>query len=475
MKRFIEGADRSQATLFPDQLDDYISEDNAVRAIDVFIDRMDLSGKGFKVIPAKTGRPSYHPGLMLKLYIYGYLNRIQSSRRLEKEAGRNIELMWLLGRLSPDFKTIADFRKDNGKAITLVCRDFVLLCRKFDLFSGAFVAIDGSKFKAQNHRDLNYTRAKLKYRKKQIDKSIAKYLGKINKADQREGPRTKLNVEELNDKIAKLKDEVDRLNDIEEELEESPDKQISKTDPDARSMRSRGGGVVGYNVQSTVDCEHHIIVDHEVTNSGSDRSQLSPMAKKAKQVIGADDLKVVADRGYYKGEEILECERSGITTYLPKPQTSANKAKGLFGRDDFIYNEQTDSYQCPAAEQATYRHSSEEKGKVMRRYWSSACTQCPIKPECTTGKNRRISRWEHEATLERVEERLAQNPDMMTIRKSTVEHSFGTIKSWMGATHFQMRCLKNVKTEMALHVLAYNLKRVMKIISIIPLMEAIRA
>ena len=475
MKRFIEGEDRSQATLFPDQLDEYISEDNAVRAIDVFVDGLDLSGKGFKVIPAKTGRPSYHPSTMLKLYIYGYLNRIQSSRRLEKEAGRNIELMWLLGRLSPDFKTIADFRKDNGKAITLVCRDFVLLCRKLDLFSGAFVAIDGSKFKAQNHRDLNYTRAKLKYRRKQIDKSIAKYLGKINKADQREGGSTKLNVEELEDKIIKLKDEVNRLNDIEEELEASEDKQVSKTDPDARSMRSRGTGIVGYNVQATVDCEHHIIVDHEVTNQGDDRSQLSSMAKKAKQVIGADDFKVVADRGYYKGEEILECEKSGITTYLPKPQTSTSKAKGLFGREDFIYNEQTDSYQCPAGEQAIYRHRSEEKGKTMRRYWSSACSKCPIKSECTTGKQRRISRWEHEAVLENVEERLAQNPGMMTVRKSTVEHPFGTIKSWMGATHFQMRRLNNVKTEMALHVLAYNLKRVMKIIGIIPLMEAMRA
>lgn len=475
MKRFIGGEDRTQATLFPDQLDDYISEDNAVRAIDVFVDGLDLNIKGFKVIPAKTGRPSYHPSLMLKLYIYGYLNHLQSSRRLEKEAGRNIELMWLLGRLSPDFKTIADFRKDNGNAITLVCRDFVLLCRKLGLFRGAFVAIDGSKFKAQNHRDLNYTRAKLKYRQKQIDKSIAKYLGRINKADQQEGPRTKLNVKELNEKIAKLKDEVNRLNDIEEELEASPDKQVSKTDPDARSMRSRGTGIVGYNVQSTVDCEHHIIVDHEVTNEGSDRSQLSPMAKKAKEVIGVDELEVVADRGYYKGEEILECEKSGITTYLPKPQTSASKAKGLFGREDFIYNEQTDSYQCPAGEQAIYRHSSEEKGKTMRRYWSSACSKCPIKSECTTGKQRRISRWEHEAVLEKVEERLAQAPDMMTVRKSTVEHPFGTIKSWMGATHFQMRRLNNVKTEMALHVLAYNLKRVMKIIGIIPLMEAMRA
>ncbi len=475
MKRFIEGEDRVQATLFPEQLDDYIAEENSVRVIDVFVDELNLSKMGFKTVPAETGRPSYHPATMLKLYIYGYLNRIQSSRRLEREAGRNVELMWLLGRLAPDFKTIADFRKDNTRAICLVCREFVMLCRKLDLFSEAFVAIDGSKFKAVNNRDLNFTRAKLKYRLALIDESIAKYLKQIDSADRQDTPVSKIKVERLESKIANLKKEIKRLNEVEVALEATPDKQISLTDPDARSMKASGTGIVGYNVQAAVDTRHHIIVAHEVTNIDNDRSQLFNMTQQAKTIIGSDELKVVADRGYYNGEEILACEQSGITSFLPKPQTSGNQAKGLFGKRDFIYKPELDVYECPGAQQAIYRFSSEDKGKVIRRYWSSACVGCSFKPQCTTGKYRRISRWEHESVLEAVDERLEQDVDMMKIRKSTVEHPFGTIKFWMGATHFQMKTLKKVRAEMSLHVLAYNLKRMMKTMGTVPLMEAMRA
>jgi transposase len=475
MKRFIEGSSRTQSTLFPKQLDDYIAEDNPVRVIDVFVDEMDLSKMGFKIIPADTGRPSYHPAIMLKLYIYGYLNRVQSSRRLEHETHRNVELMWLLGRLTPDFKTIADFRKNNTKAIQSVCREFVLICGKLDLYSDAFVAIDGSKFKAVNHRDLNFTRAKLKYRLDIINESIAKYLKQIDSADRQEASESKVRVERLEKKISTLKEEVKRLNKIEKSIEATPDKQISLNDPDARSMKTRGTGIVGYNVQAAVDTKHHIIVTHDVTNTGSDRAQLSKVAKQAKTVIGSDDLRVVADRGYYKGEEILECEQSGITTYLPKPQTSGNQAKGLFGKRDFIYRHESDTYECPGGEQATYRFSREEKEKVIRRYWSSACLGCSIKKQCTTGQYRRISRWEHEAVLEVVDARLEEQSDMMKIRRSTVEHPFGTIKHWMGSTHFQMKTLKRVGTEMSLHVLAYNIKRVLKIIGAVPLMKAIKA
>ena len=475
MKRFIVGEDRRQSTLFPESLDDYIAEDNPVQVVDVFVDEMDLNKMGFKTVPAETGRPSYHPSTMLKLYIYGYLNRIQSSRRLEREAQRNVELMWLLGRLAPDFKTIADFRKNNTNAIRLVCREFVVLCRKLDLFSEAFVAIDGSKFKAANHRDLNFTRAKLKYRLNLIDESIVKYLGQIDSADRQDSSLSTVKVERLENKIATLKDEVKRLNKIEVALEATPDKQISLTDPDARSMKTRDTGIVGYNVQAAVDCKHHIIVEHEVTNIGNDRAQLSSIAKQAKAIIGSDALKVVADRGYYKGEEILACEQSSITTFLPKPQTSGNQAKGLFGRRDFIYNSELDLYDCPGGEQATYRFSSEDKGKIMRRYWSSSCVGCSLKPQCTTGKYRRINRWEHEAVLEDVNARLeSEGAIMMKIRKSTVEHPFGTIKSWMGATHFQMKTLKKVSAEMSLHVLAYNLKRVMNIMGAASLIEAMR-
>ena len=477
MSRFIKGESRSQITLFPEAVDEYIEEDNPVRVIDVFVDDLDLSTLGFKTVPADTGRPAYHPGVMLKLFIYGYLNRVQSSRRLEREAGRNVELMWLLGRLAPDFKTIADFRKDNTKAIKRVSREFVLLCRKLDLFADSLIAIDGSKFKAVNNRNRNFTKAKIKARLKQIDESIKRYLGQIASADRVDGARAKVKKEGLNEKISKLKQEVERLNETERELKESPDGQVSLTDPEARSMATsgRGSGMVGYNAQAAVDSQHHLIVTHEVTNQGHDRAQLSNMAAQAKAVLAVDELTVVADRGYYSGEQIKTCEEAGIRTYLPKNETSGNQAKGYFGKRDFIYHSQDDEYECPAGERAVYRFTREEKGKQIRRYWSSACVGCSMKSKCTTGKERRISRWEHEAILDTVEARLEQAPEMMKVRRSTVEHPFGTIKYWMGSTHFQMKTLKHVSTEMSLHVLAYNMKRVIKILGARQLIAAMQA
>jgi transposase len=475
MKRFIEGESRTQATLFPEALDNYITEENPVRVIDVFVDELDLTQMGMNITPSDTGRPAYHPSLMLKLFIYGYFNRVQSSRRLERESGRNVELMWLLGRLAPDFKTIADFRKDNTKAITRVCREFVLLCRKLDLFTESLIAIDGSKFKAVNNRDLNFTAAKLRYRLQLIDDSIAKYLLQIESADRQEAPIAKIRTERLEGKIAKLKEEVARLKDIEKILHDTPDKQLSLSDPDARSMKTRGTGIVGYNVQAAVDSKHHLIVTHEVTNNGSDKAQLASMSKQAKDVLVCDKLTVVADRGYYNGEEILACEQAAITTYLPKVQTSSNQAKGYFGKRDFIYHAKEDEYECPAGERATYRFTRQESGKNIKRYWSSACINCKKKPQCTNGKERRISRWENEASLDAMEARLDHGPDIMKVRRCTVEHPFGTIKSWMGATHFQMRTLKRVSAEMSLHVLAYNMKRVINIMGTKQLIAAMQA
>jgi transposase len=475
MSGFIVGECREQATLLPERLDDYISEENSVRVIDVFVDDLDLSGMGFNLHPADTGRPAYHPATMLKLFIYGYLNRVQSSRRLEREANRNVELMWLLGRLAPDFKTIADFRKNNTQAIQSVCRAFVQLCQKLHLFSNSLIAIDGSKFKADNNRDQNFTPVKINYRLKLIDESIAKYLAQMESADRQEAAVAKVRKQRLESKIASLKKEVTRLNAIQQELQNTSDKQLSLTDPDARSMKTRGMGIVGYNVQTAVDSKNHIIVAHEVTNDGSDRAQLAHMAKSAQQVLGVKALAVVADRGYYNGDEILACEKAGIHTYLPKTQTSGNQAKGLYGKRDFIYHPQDDEFECPAGERAIYRFSREEKGKMIRRYWSSSCINCQMKSNCTTGQYRRISRWEHEATLDAVEARLDRSPDAMRIRRSTVEHPFGTIKSWMGATHFQLRTLDRVSTEMSLHVLAYNMKRVINILGAKQLIAAIRA
>jgi transposase len=475
MKRFIEGESRTQATLFPEALDEYITEENPVRVIDVFVDELNLTTMGINIEPAETGRPAYHPATMLKLFIYGYFNRVQSTRRLEREAGRNVELMWLLGRLAPDFKTIADFRKNNTKGITRICREFVLLCRKLDLFTESLIAIDGSKFKAVNNRDLNFTTAKLKYRLQLIDDSIAKYLLQIDSADRQEAPIAKVRAERLNSKIARLKEEVARLKAIESQLHAAPDKQLSLTDPDARSMKTRGTGIVGYNVQTAVDSQHHLIVAHEVTNKGSDRAQLASMSEQAKDVLATDELTVVADRGYYNGEEILTCEQAGIKTYLPKVQTSGNQAKGYFGKRDFIYHAKEDEYACPAGERATYRTTYHERGKNIKRYWSSACVNCKMKPQCTSGKERRISRWEHEDVLDKVEARLDYAPDIMKVRRCTVEHPFGTIKAWMGATHFQMRTLKRVSAEMSLHVLAYNMKRVINIMGTKQLIAAMQA
>jgi len=477
MSGFIEGENRFQSTMFPEYLDDYVGEDNASRVIDVFIDRLDLSGLGFKTEPADTGRPAYHASSMLKIYVYGYLNRVQSSRRLEREAQRNVELMWLVGRLAPDFKTIADFRKNNGEAIRLVCREFVVLCRKLNLFADAFVAIDGSKFKAVNSRDRNFTKAKLKRRLLQIDESVERYLGQIASADRQESTVADDKTSRLKDKIAALEQEMDRLKKIEVRLLDEPDQQISMTDPDARSMATsgRGSGMVGYNVQTAVDAKHHLIVAHEVTNQGHDRHQLHNMAQQAKAAIGTKKLDVVADRGYFKGEEILACDESGITTYLPRPQTSSSRKRGLFSKRDFIYRAEDNEYECPAGERLIWRFSTEEKGQTIHKYWSSNCQRCAIRGQCTSGKYRRIGRWEHEAVVEAVEARLDKEPERMRARRETVEHPFGTLKCWMGYTHFQTRTLKMVSTEMSLHVLAYNLKRVVSIMGILPLIEAIEA
>jgi len=478
MKRFVEGSDRGQSTLFPECLEDWICEDNPVRAIDVFVDELALAELGFGgVDPEATGRPSYHPSVLLKVYIYGYLNRVQSSRRLEREAGRNVEVMWLTGRLVPDHKTVADFRKDNGPAIRKVCARFVALCRELGLLTNASVAIDGSKFKAVNTRDKNFTRAKMERRLAQIEESVARYLSQLDTADLQE-PSEALAAKtaHLKEKLAKLASELQRLKALEKEMLASPDQQISLTDPDSRSMATsgRGSGVVGYNVQIAVETEHHLIVTHEVTNTGTDRSQLAKIAFQAKDVLQADHLDAVADRGYFNSPEILACERADITVTLPKPMTSGAKSDGRFGKQDFVYLPTEDVYRCPAGEKLTYRYTNEEDGKMLRRYWTTACPHCPLKSQCTTGSERRITRWEHERVLEAVQQRLDKNPQAMRLRRETAEHPFATLKMRMGATHFLMKRLPKVATEMALHVLAYNLTRVMNIIGVQPLLAAMR-
>jgi transposase len=481
MARFIEGLDRTQTTLLPECIDDYVSEESPVRAIDAFIDMLDLAALGFNVEPEATGRPGYHPATMLKLYLYGYLNQVQSSRRLERECGRNLELIWLTGRLKPDFKTIADFRKDNGPAIRKVCQQFVALCRDIDLLDAEIVAIDGSKFKAVNAKARNYTREKLRRRLGEIDEAIARYLTELDRADDVLS-KTGMTMPEARvartiKKLAHYKKEAATLRAVEERMNTTGETQVSLTDPDCRSMAttSKQPRVVGYNVQSVVETKHHLIVAHEVTNHGYDRDALSMMARAAKNVMASEKIEAVADKGYYSGEEIVAAENIGVAVTVPKPNTSNAAAFGRFDKADFVYVPKDDIYICPAGERLTYRMTSEHDGKMVRLYWTSVCAACPIKNRCTTGKERRVRRWEHEAILERVQKRIDDDPSKIPLRSKTVEHPFGTIKAWMGATHFKMRTMPRVATEMALHVLAYNMTRVMAIIGVPRLIELMRA
>jgi transposase len=478
LSRFVEGCDRRQPTLLPECLDDYVAEENPVRVVDVFVDEMDLASLGFEVMPAATGRPAYHPAMLLKLYVYGYLNKVQSSRRLEREARRNVELMWLTGRLAPDHKTIADFRKDNGPAIQAACAQFVVLCRQIGLFGAALAAIDGSKFKAVNTRDKNFTANKLKKRLEQVAGHIAGYLRDLDTADRQEGEAAETRSERLKEKVERLREQMRWLQTMEAKIAASPDGQVSLTDPDARSMATsgRGSGMVGYNVQSAVDAEHHLIVAHDVIMTGSDRQQLSSMAAQAKDALGVEALDVLADRGYFSGEEILACETLGVTPYVPRPLTSGAKADGRFGKQDFVYLPEQDVYRCPSGALLPRHMTSVEKGLTLHRYWDLAsCQSCALKPQCTTSKERRVTRWEHEAVIDAMQRRMDLTPGAMRQRRRTVEHPFGTIKAWMGSTHFLMKRLPNVKTEIGLHVLAYNLKRVIAIMGVGPLMKAIQA
>jgi transposase len=476
MNRFIEGEDRGQGTLLPELLDDYVAEDNPVRVVDVFVEELDLASLGFKrVQPAITGRPAYHPAVLLKLYIYGYLNRIQSSRRLEREAQRNVELMWLTQRLAPDFKTIANFRKDNGKAIRNVCRQFVLLCQQLDLFSDAVVApsMAASSRPSTAVTAISPTPSSSAECRRSRP-NITRYPAELDTADRQEPTAKQANTVRLNDKIAALKSQMATLKEIEATLEQTEETQISLTDPDARSMMTRGSGIVGHNVQTAVDTRHHLIVEHDVTNNGSDRDQLSGMAKKARTAIGTTTLTAIADRGYFNGKEILACHEAGIAALVPKTKTSNAKFDGRFDKADFIYDAEKNEYRCPAGQALTWRFSNVENGMTNHRYWSSSCKGCAIKDKCTQSQQRRVTRWEHQDLLDDMQARLDDNPDAMRLRRSSVEHPYGTIKLWMGATHFLTKGLECVKTEMSLHVLAYNFRRLMKLLGMKAMLSAIR-
>lgn len=476
MMRYIEGEHREQSTLFPESLEEYITEDNPVRFIDAYIEQLDFHALEFvRATPKDTGRPGYHPATLLKLYVYGYLNRIQSSRRLERETHRNVELMWLLSRLRPDFKTIADFRRDNGSALKQVCREFVVLCRRLDLFDLEIVAVDGSKFKGVNNKDRNFTPTRVAVQLKIIEEDISRYLTALDASDLDEQSAAKITAAGLQTKLEHLKQEKSRYKALQRQLEETGLAQVSLTDPDTRAMATRKGGskVVGYNVQTAVEPKHHFIVAHEVTNAVTDKRQLYNIASQARDALEVEELEVLADSGYYTGAEVLGCLEEGMTPYVPRTYTSISKRQGRYGKQDFLYEHKKDRYRCPAGKHLTYAFTTVEQGREICYYTTNACKGCALKEQCTTAKQRRLTRWVHEEIMDDMEAALMKDPGKMKLRKQTVEHPYGTIKSWMGSTHFLMKRLPNVQAEMSLHVLAYNIKRALSVMGITKMMEAI--
>jgi len=468
------GLERSQTLLFPERLEDYVSAENPVRFLEAFVEKLDLAQLGFtKAVCAHTGAPPYPPAALFKLYLYGYLHRVRSSRGLEAECQRNVELIWLTGKLAPDHKTIADFRKDNLKALQAVHRQFLLLCRKLDLFGGELLAIDGSKFRAVNSRDNNFSAAKLQELIAHTDARLAEYLKTLDQADAAEPASAPLDPAALQQKIAALQDKRDWHEELLAQLDDEQ-KQISTTDPDTRRMHTGNGNVVGYNAQLAVDAKHKLIAANDVTNDVTDYRQLANVALAAKANLELQQTEVVADKGYYNATEVSRCVEQHITPHIPKADTSANTQQGLFGKSQFRYDAQRDVYVCPGNQELTYRFATFELGRELRYYRASACNRCALKPQCTRNKaNRTITREANEPLMEAMAQRLQREPEKFQLRKSLVEHPFGTIKRWMGCTHFTLKGLAKVRTEWSLITLAYNFKRVLNLVSVQQLIAAV--
>lgn len=472
---YIEGIDREQVILFPEVIDDYIEDENPVQFIDAFVDNLDLVELGFKYSePRATGRPPYNPADMLKLYIYGYLNRIRSSRSLEKETIRNIELMWLLRKLRPDFKTIADFRKDNKEAIKKACKEFTFLCKKLDLFGGELIAIDSSKFRAANSKKRNFNEAKIKKALKEIEEKVDHYFQELENNDKEEAQIADVSAGEIREKIKILKDRKEKYQELLKELKESGQTQISLTDPDSRAMVNSQRVEVCYNIQSTVDAKHKLIVDHETTNEVLDNNQLSKMAKRAKDILEAEKLEVLADKGYYNAIEIKECVDNGIIPYIAEPETGECGDAVIYHEEDFSYDASRDVYICPNGSELTFRGKAIHHGRVNKLYKSEDCKNCRTKAECTKSKHGRvIYRWEHEEVLEDMKDRMKKNKGKYRTRQWLSEHPFGTMKRSMNQGYLLLRGLKKVGAEISLTVLAYNMKRVINIIGIKGLIQAV--
>jgi transposase len=471
----IAGTDRTQAVLLPDVLDDYVRPDNPVRFLEAFVAQLDLGALGFqRAVPAETGRPGYDPGDLLRLYLYGYLHRIRSSRRLEQETHRNVELMWLLRWLTPDFKTIADFRRDHPEALKRVGREFIVLCRQLELFGGELLAIDGSKFRAVNARDRSYTPVRLATLQRDIDRTIARYLRELERQDEAEVGTEGPSPAALQEKIAALQQRRTRYEALRQELAASGETARSLTDADSRPMMSGGRIEVCYNVQTAVDARHKLIVAEDVTNAAGDRNQLSALATAAQEALGGATPVVVADQGYYHGAEIKTCLEAGLTPLVPRPLTSANEARGLYTKDDFVYDRALDVYRCPAGETLTYRTTTVELGRRIKNYRTRACGRCALKPRCTRNQDgRKLTRWVDEHLLEDMAMQLRRAPALFAQRKALAEHPFGTMKRGMEQGYFLLKGLAKVRGEFSLTVLAYNLKRVFNVVGVPRLLAAL--
>ena len=472
----ITGHDRLQTLLLPEAVDDYVGADNPVRFIDAFVDGLDLAAAGFaRVMPEATGRPGYAPGDLLKLYIYGYLNRVRSSRRLEAETRRNLEVIWLLRHLKPDFKTIADFRRDNRAAFRSVFREFVLLCRQLDLFGRELLAVDGTRIKAVNNKDRNFTRAALTKFIRDADERLADYVRRLDEADAAEistggGSRT----QNLAEKIAALRNKRDGHRALLADLERTGESQVSLTDPDSRAMAGHTRVAVGYNAQIAVDAKHKLIVEQQITNQVVDMGLLKETAEPARAILGVERIDVVADRGYFKIEDIEACDKAGLTPHVPKPQRGPAVRNGFFRKDEFRYDPDRDVFTCPGGQTLAPHHYGKSRDLQKIDYSNpAACPTCPLRARCTTNV-RRVSRLENEAVLDRMAERLKARPELLDRRRETVEHPFGTIKQWMNQGAFLMRGLDNVRGEFSLTALVYNLRRALNIVGVGPMTAAVR-
>lgn len=465
---YIKGQERNQSVLFPSTLDEYVAENNAVRAIAAFLGRLDFVKLKFvRGQAAETGRPGYDPRVLMGLFLWGHLNGICSSRKLERECQRNLEVIWLCENLRPDFKTIADFRKDNGAGIKGVVVEFRRWCLAAGLYGQEIVAVDGSKFKAVNSKERNFTRKKLSQLMARERAKISEYLEAVAAADEAEGEEPELSAAQLQEKIAGLERYLAEHEELERELEASGESQVSLTDPDAKLMKTARGSEVSYNVQTVVDSKHKLIVAYEVTNEGNDLGQLAVMAQQAKEALQVEKLTVLADGGYYEGNALKECEQAGVTTYVPQPQSREAKRRGIFEQKQFRYDQLRDLYVCPQNEELRFRSKTKARGKQFKIYKTKACAGCPLRAQCTTSKyGRKLVRWVDQEVIDRLQARNRGRPELLKLRKTLAEHPFGTIKWAMNQGFFLLKGIHKVTTEFGLTVLSYNLKRVLNIMGV---------